>query len=213
MKLHKRAILSALLTLTALAHAVAQRPVEYVRPMMGTTNNGYVAPVAAAPFGMVELCPDTFFSGSGYLYEHGHIYGFSHTHKSGMGGTDFQDIMFLPVADASWSESEECPERLSSRFSHDKEYVEPGYYRVTLLDYDIEAELTAQEADIARRGRNAQAKHAAPKNADPADYAHATGLEALWGYLYLSGETQRLDTLIKLALTRTDDIWHKQSSK
>ena len=77
----------------------------------------------------------------------------------------------------------------------------------------IEAELTAQEADISRRGRNAQAKHAAPKNADPADYAHATGLEALWGYLYLSGETQRLDTLIRLALTRTEDIWHKQSSK
>lgn len=77
----------------------------------------------------------------------------------------------------------------------------------------IEAELTEQEADIARRGRNAQAKHAAPKNADPADYAHATGLEALWGYLYLSGETERLDTLIRLALTRTEDIWHKQSSK
>ena len=77
----------------------------------------------------------------------------------------------------------------------------------------IEAELTEQEADITRRGRNAQAKHAAPKNADPADYAHATGLEALWGYLYLSGETERLDTLIRLALTRTEDIWHKQSSK
>ena len=77
----------------------------------------------------------------------------------------------------------------------------------------IEPELNEQETDIARRGRNAQAKHAAPKNADPADYAHATGLEALWGYLYLSGETQRLDTLIRLALTRTEDIWHKQSSK
>ena len=47
----------------------------------------------------------------------------------------------------------------------------------------IEGELTAAEADITRRGRNAQAKHAAPKNADPGDYAHATGLEALWGYL------------------------------
>ena len=77
----------------------------------------------------------------------------------------------------------------------------------------ITGELTEAEADIARRGRNSQAKHAAPKNADPADYAHATGLEALWGYLYLSGQTQRLDTLIRLALTRTEDIWHKQSSK
>ena len=77
----------------------------------------------------------------------------------------------------------------------------------------IEAELTEQEADITRRGRNAQAKHAAPKHADPADYAHATGLEALWGYLYLSGQTQRLDTLIKLALERTEELWQKQNSK
>ena len=41
----------------------------------------------------------------------------------------------------------------------------------------IEQELTQEEADVARRGRNSQAKHAAPKNADPADYAHATGLK------------------------------------
>ena len=77
----------------------------------------------------------------------------------------------------------------------------------------IEAELTPEEADIARRGRNAQAKHAAPKNADPADYAHATGLEALWGYLYLSGQQQRLDELIKTALMRTEDIWQKRISR
>ena len=77
----------------------------------------------------------------------------------------------------------------------------------------IEAELTPEEADIARRGRNAQAKHAAPKNADPADYAHATGLEALWGYLFIKGETQRLAQLVCLALERTETLWQKQSSK
>jgi len=77
----------------------------------------------------------------------------------------------------------------------------------------IEAELSEAEADIARRGRNSQAKHAAPKHADPADYAHATGLEALWGYLYLSGQSQRLDELIKLALMRTEELWQKQTSK
>ena len=75
----------------------------------------------------------------------------------------------------------------------------------------IEPELTEQGADITRRGRNAQAKHAAPKHADPADYAHATGLEALWGYLYVTKQTDRLDTLIRLAILRTEDIWHKQS--
>lgn len=77
----------------------------------------------------------------------------------------------------------------------------------------IEPDLTEEEADIARRGRNSQAKHAAPKNADPADYAHATALEALWGWLYLTGRTDRLDTLVKLALSRTEDIWQKQSSR
>lgn len=75
----------------------------------------------------------------------------------------------------------------------------------------IEPELTPEEADIARRGRNSQAKHAAPRHADPADYAHATALEALWGYLYLSGRTKRLDELMKLALTRTEDVWEKQN--
>jgi len=77
----------------------------------------------------------------------------------------------------------------------------------------IEPDLTEAEADIARRGRNSQAKHAAPKHADPADYAHATALEALWGYLYLSGQSERLDTLIKLALSRTEDLWLKRTSK
>ena len=77
----------------------------------------------------------------------------------------------------------------------------------------VEPELNEAEADITRRGRNAQAKHAAPKNADPADYAHATGLEALWGYLYLTGQTERLNTLVTLALRRTEELWQKRSSK
>lgn len=64
----------------------------------------------------------------------------------------------------------------------------------------IEPMLTQEEADIARRGRNAQAKHAAPRHADPADYARATGLEALWGYLYITGQCKRLDTLMNAAL-------------
>ena len=73
MNFPKRVALLVAALFLATSYASAQRPVELVRPMMGTTNNGYVAPVAAAPFGMVELGPDTFFSGSGYLYEHGHI--------------------------------------------------------------------------------------------------------------------------------------------
>ena len=61
----------------------------------------------------------------------------------------------------------------------------------------IEAQLTEQEADIARRGRNAHAHHAAPKNQDAADYRAATALEALIGYLYLTGQEERLLMLFR----------------
>ena len=56
----------------------------------------------------------------------------------------------------------------------------------------IEGLLTEAEADVARRGRNAHAHHAAPKNQDAADYRAATALEALIGYLYLIGQEERL---------------------
>ena len=52
--------------------------------------------------------------------------------------------------------------------------------------------LTETEADVVRRGRNAHPRHAVPKRADPADYSYATGLEALLGFLYLTGRTERL---------------------
>ena len=77
----------------------------------------------------------------------------------------------------------------------------------------IEPELTEDEADAARRGRNAQAKHAAPKNADPGDYAHATGLEALWGYLYITKQNERLSALMADALASTEALWQRQSSR
>ncbi len=56
----------------------------------------------------------------------------------------------------------------------------------------IESLLTDDEQDIVRRGRNAHARHAAPRHQDPADYAKSTALEALCGYLYLTGQEERL---------------------
>ena len=136
-------ILAAAMPLYAATLAAGAEPASLVRPMMGTGAAGCVVPVAAAPFGMVQLGPDTYFTSSGYHYDHDVIYGFSHTHKSGGGGTDFQDIMFFPVADSAWQRLKVYPDRVGSRFSHEREHVEPGYYRVRLLDSDIEAELTA----------------------------------------------------------------------
>lgn len=56
--------------------------------------------------------------------------------------------------------------------------------------------LTDEEADIVRRGRNAHPRHSAPKSASTADYAGATGLEALLGYLYLTGQSGRIRELL-----------------
>lgn len=55
-------------------------------------------------------------------------------------------------------------------------------------------ELTEEEQAYYRRGKNAHV-HAVPKGATPAEYAKATGLEALFGALYLSGQTDRLNEL------------------
>lgn len=55
--------------------------------------------------------------------------------------------------------------------------------------------LTEQEQAVYRRGRNGGAHP--PKNADPGHYAKATGLEALFGYLYLNGAQERARELFE----------------
>ena len=58
----------------------------------------------------------------------------------------------------------------------------------------IQPLLTPEEAAVYRRGRNAH-PHGIPKHATPGEYARATGLEALFGALYLSGQTARIEAL------------------
>jgi len=62
----------------------------------------------------------------------------------------------------------------------------------------IEGELTEAEAGVVRRARNAHQNP--PRNANPADYHRATSIEALMGYLYLTGQQERLDELMHKAL-------------
>ena len=59
--------------------------------------------------------------------------------------------------------------------------------------------LTEEELAYYRRGKNAHV-HAVPKSCTPAEYAKATGLEALFGALYLAGETDRINELFKLVM-------------
>ena len=63
----------------------------------------------------------------------------------------------------------------------------------------IFGELSEEEAGVYRRGRNAQAPSRA-KNASMSEYRHATGLEALFGHLYLTGQGERMTELVELCL-------------
>ena len=63
----------------------------------------------------------------------------------------------------------------------------------------IQPLLTEEEADVFRRGRNT-APHSIPKAASRAQYQTATGLEALFGWLYLQGRTQRLNELFAIMM-------------
>ena len=59
--------------------------------------------------------------------------------------------------------------------------------------------LTEEELAYYRRGKNAHV-HAVPRSCTPAEYAKATGLEALFGALYLAGKTERLNELFKAVM-------------
>ena len=65
--------------------------------------------------------------------------------------------------------------------------------------------LTEEERAYYRRGKNAHV-HAVPRGATPAEYAKATGVEALFGYLYLSGRKERANELFQLVMEDTDGL-------
>jgi len=101
------------------------------------------------PFGMVQLSPDTRLTGwdgcSGYHFSDNVIYGFSHTHLSGTGISDYGDILLMPtVGDVSLDAlvDGKTEKGYASPFSHQNEKAVPGYYRVLLDDGGITAELT-----------------------------------------------------------------------
>jgi len=123
--------------------------VEYVNPFIGTGGHGHTHPSATAPFGMVQLGPDTRKTGwdgcSGYHYSDSSLYGFSHTHLSGTGVSDYGDILFKPVIDYN----EAHPDSLI-QFSKSQEFAEAGYFSVK-LENDILCEFTASKRVGAHR--------------------------------------------------------------
>src|SRR5579859_5606325 len=81
-------------------------PLKLVDPMIGTGPEGHTFPGATAPFGMVQLSPDTqirpfkqsYKWAAGYRYEDTTILGFSHTHFSGAGHSDLGDVLLMPFS-------------------------------------------------------------------------------------------------------------------
>jgi len=117
---------------------------QRVNVFIGTDFHGHTFPGATLPFGMVQLSPDTRLTGwdgcSAYHYSDSIIYGFSHTHLSGTGCSDYGDILLLPT-----NKFNPKPEKYqySDIFSHDNEKASPGYYSVKLENSGIFVELTA----------------------------------------------------------------------
>ena len=123
---------------------------RYVDPFIGTGGHGHTFPGATRPFGMVQLSPDTRLTGwdgcSGYHYSDSIIYGFSHTHLSGTGISDYGDILLMPTVGAVYLNALDngSPDKgYASRFQHRFEHAAPGFYSVRLDDEDVFAELTA----------------------------------------------------------------------
>ena len=138
------------------AQSVPPKPYDTVDPMIGTGGEGHTFPGATAPFGMVQLSPDTDTScvirtcyghAAGYRYEDPTIQGFSHTHFSGAGHSDLGDVLVMPVSGPRVAlepgDSGVPGSGYRSRFVHASETARPGYYAVTLDDAKVRAEMTA----------------------------------------------------------------------
>jgi predicted alpha-1,2-mannosidase len=132
--------------------AAESRLSDYIRPFVGTKGEGNTYPGPAAPFGMIQLSPDTdktnYGTASGYEYTDPTIMGFSLTHLSGTGVPDLGDFLFMPqVGPASVGPgTKDQPETgYQSAFSHADESASAGYYKVKLQKSGVVAELTAGE--------------------------------------------------------------------
>lgn len=126
------------------AHANAS-PVASVDPLIGTggdpENGANLYPGAVRPFGMVQLSPDTEDHGYGYHTVQSWIKGFSMTHLSGVGCANQGDVFFTATTGPMVTQVSDY----QTPYSHSSESASPGYYQVQLLQWGINAEVTATE--------------------------------------------------------------------
>lgn len=136
---------------TTMSNQITKQPVDWVDTQLGATHcRWFFYTPAALPFGMAKLAPATNAYNSvgswvpnGYDDRHTSIEGFAHLHEFQIGG-----IVTMPTVGTlkTLPGTLENPDSgYRSRFRKSTEQAMPGYYAVTLDDYDIKAELTATE--------------------------------------------------------------------
>ncbi|TCO46530.1 lectin [Actinocrispum wychmicini] len=186
------AALAAALTFTVIPAGTAAAvtdPAQYVNAFVGTRPGGpdfgngggagMTFPGADAPFGMLQWSPDTVtHQHGGYTYDDNRIKGFSLTHISGPGCSDFGNIPFLPTLGSSPVSQ--------YTFNHANESASPGYYAVT-FDNGLKTELTTtQRTGMARftypAGQRASLSVDAGKAFNAASGSITIGTNSLTGF-------------------------------
>jgi len=121
-------------------------------PLIGTGGHGHTFPGVTRPFGMVQLSPDTRLEGwdgcSGYHDDDRVIYGFSHTHLSGTGISDYGDVLLMPTVGPVQLHNgypDDPDGGYASRFRKKTEHTIPAFYFVKLDDYDVDVTLTTTD--------------------------------------------------------------------
>ena len=140
-----KSLLLIFFTLSFSTFVAQTKHAQFVNPFIGTGGAGHTFPGAVVPFGMMQLSPDTRIDGSwegcgGYHYSDSIIYGFTHTHLSGTGVSDYGDILIMPTLQKSNFKNK----TYATKFSHLKEKASAGFYEVT-LNNNVNAKLTATE--------------------------------------------------------------------
>lgn len=124
-------ITALLFGLTATAQEAQWTSIQDINPFIGTGGHGHTHPSAQAPFGMIQLGPNTRYDGwdgcGGYHYTDSAMYGFTCTHLSGTGVSDYGDLLMLPY-------SSPTKEGDYIKFFKEDEHAQAGYYACILND-------------------------------------------------------------------------------
>ncbi|WP_367915358.1 GH92 family glycosyl hydrolase [Leadbetterella sp. DM7] len=143
----KKSILFLLLAVPALA----QDPVQYVSPLVGTQSKhslstGNTYPAIALPWGMNFWTPQTGKMGDGwtYTYDADKIRGFKQTHQPSPWINDYGQFSIMPVV----GKPEYDQDKRASWFSHKAEKAHPYYYSVYLADHDVVTEMAPTERAV-----------------------------------------------------------------